>query len=66
MAKQNISYEDILTELESIVNAVEKGELEIDQLAQQLKRAQTLLSLGKSQLQKVKNDVQKILDHEQK
>lgn len=65
MAKQNISYEDILNELESIVSAVERGDLEIAQLTRQLKRAQTLLAQGKEQLQKVKNDVQNIFRHEQ-
>lgn len=64
MAKQNISYEDILNELESIVSAVERGDLEIAQLTRQLKRAQTLLAQGKEQLQKVKNDVQNIFRHE--
>lgn len=66
MAKQSISYEDALRELDQIVTAVERGDLEIDQLTTQLKRAQTLLALCKVQLQQVKTDVQKILDNEQK
>lgn len=32
MAKQTISYEDALRELDQIVTAVERGDLEIDQL----------------------------------
>lgn len=66
MAKQRISYEDALHELEKIVTAVERGDLEINQLTTQLKRAQTLLTLCKAQLLQVKTDVQKILDNEQK
>lgn len=66
MPKASLSYEAALTELDSIVNAVERGELEIDQLTTQLKRAQILLAQCKNQLQKVQTDVQKILDHEQK
>lgn len=66
MPKASLSYEAALAELGSIVNAVERGELEIDQLTTQLKRAQILLAQCKNQLQKVQTDVQKILDHEQK
>lgn len=66
MPKASLSYEAALAELDSIVNAVEHGELEIDQLTTQLKRAQILLAQCKNQLQKVQTDVQKILDHEQK
>ena len=66
MPKASLSYEAALAELDSIVNAVERGELEIDQLTTQLKCAQILLAQCKNQLQKVQTDVQKILDHEQK
>ena len=66
MPKASLSYEAALAELDSIVNGVERGELEIDQLTTQLKRAQILLAQCKNPLQNVQTDVQKILDHEQK
>ena len=66
MPKASLSYEAALAELDSIVNAVERGELEIDQLTTQLTRAQILRAQCKTHLPKVQTDVQKILDHEQK
>lgn len=63
--KQKITYEAALTELEQIVTAVERGELPIDQLTQQLKRGQELLAFCKNQLTQVETDVNNILNNGQ-
>lgn len=66
MPKITLTYEQALDELESIVAAVEGGQLPIGQLTTQIKRGQELLAHCKNQLQKVRKDVQTILDDEQK
>ncbi|MDO5075517.1 MAG: exodeoxyribonuclease VII small subunit [Bacteroidales bacterium] len=66
MPKKTLTYEQAMTELETIVSAVENGELEIDQLTTQIKRAQELLAHCKAQLNQVKTDVQSLLADEQK
>lgn len=66
MPKKTLTYEQAMAELETIVSAVENGQLEIDQLTTQIKRAQELLAHCKSQLNQVKNDVQSLLADEQK
>ena len=53
MAKKSaLSYEEALSELESIVTAIESGDLPIDQLTPRLARAQELLACCKQQLEK--------------
>lgn len=63
MAKK-LTYESALAELETIVSAVERGELPIEKLVNQLKRAQELLAFCKTQLTQVENDVNSILNNE--
>ena len=62
--QEQITYEAALAELEQIVAAVERGELPIDQLTAQLKRAQALLAHCKAQLTQVEADVNALLDNE--
>lgn len=62
--KTTPSYEEALSELETIVASIEDGQLPIDQLTPRLTRAQELLALCKQQLEQVSADVKKILDHE--
>ena len=65
MPKKNVpSYEEALSELESIVTAIEGGNLPIEQLTPRLSRAQELLALCKQKLEQVNTDVKKILDNE--
>lgn len=60
--KENITYEAALAELERIVASVESGELPIDKLTVQLKRAQELLAFCKTQLTQVETDVNALLN----
>lgn len=60
--KENITYEAALAELERIVASVESGELPIDKLTAQLKRAQELLAFCKTQLTQVETDVNALLN----
>lgn len=62
---QKLTYETALKELEAIVEAVEQGNLPVDQLSVKLKRGQELIAFCKKQLTIVENDVNTILNHEQ-
>ena len=54
-------YEDSIKELESIVRRMENDELDIDTLATQLKRAQTLIKSCRDKLTKTDEEIKSIL-----
>ena len=56
-----MKYEEAIKKLEEIVEQMENGELDIDQMANQLKEAQKLVKMCKERLSKVDEDVKKIL-----
>jgi exodeoxyribonuclease VII small subunit len=58
---ENIKYEAAMAELQSIVRKMENDELDIDQMAEQLKRAQELIKLCKDKLTKTDAEIKKIL-----
>lgn len=58
---KEIKYEAALAELQTIVNKMENDELDIDQMSEQLKRAQELIKLCKDKLTKTDEEIQKIL-----
>lgn len=62
MVKENIKYEEAVHQLEDIVQKLEEGELDIDELTRELKKAQKLISLCKQRLTKTDEEIQKILD----
>ena len=56
-----MKYEDSIKELESIVRRMENDELDIDTLATQLKRAQTLIKSCRAKLTKTDEEIKSIL-----
>ena len=60
--KQEIKYEEAVSQLEDIVRKMENNELDIDQLGEQLKKAQMLLKLCKDRLTKTDEEIKKILE----
>lgn len=54
------SYESAINELELIVNRLEKGDCDIDQLTQELKRAQKLIAFCRERLFKTDKEVKKL------
>ena len=56
-----MKYEDSIKELESIVRRMENDELDIDTLATQLKRAQTLIKSCRDNLTKTDEEIKSIL-----
>ena len=56
-----MKYEDSIKELESIARRMENDELDIDTLATQLKRAQTLIKSCRDKLTKTDEEIKSIL-----
>jgi exodeoxyribonuclease VII small subunit len=62
---QQMKYEEAVSRLEEIVKKMENDELDIDQMAQQLKEAQQLIKLCKDRLTKVDADIKAVIDAQQ-
>ena len=59
-----MKYEKAVCELEEIVDKMERDELDIDQLSEQLKRAKVLVKLCKDKLTKTDEEIKKLLSEE--
>ena len=59
---KEIKYEEAVHKLEAIVDKMERGELDIDSMAAQLKEAQELVKLCKQNLKRTDNEIQKLLE----
>lgn len=59
-----MKYEKAVCELEEIVDKMERDELDIDQLSEQLKRAKVLVKLCKDKLSKTDEEIKKLLSEE--
>ena len=59
--KEELKYEQALAELQAIVRRMENDEMDIDQMSEQLKRAQELIKFCKDKLTKTDEEIKKIL-----
>ena len=59
-----MTYEEAIRQLDDIVRQIETGEMGIDQLTTQLKRAQELIAFCRDTLYKTDEEVQKLLQPE--
>ena len=57
---KEIKYEEALAQLQEIVRKMESNEVDIDELAVQLKVAQRLIKLCKDKLSKTEEEILKI------
>lgn len=62
--EKELKYEQAYAELQAIVRKMENDELDIDQMSEQLKRAQLLIKLCKDKLTKTDEEIKKILAEE--
>ena len=62
--KEEMKYEQAFAELQAIVRRMENDELDIDQMGEQLRRAQQLIKLCKDKLTKTDEEIKKILAEE--
>lgn len=60
--KKAPNYEEAVSQLEEIVQKMESGELDIDMMSTELKKAQLLIKLCKDKLTKTDEEIKKILE----
>ena len=58
--EENLKYEEAMAQLEGIVRKMESNELNIDEIAAQLKTAQQLIKFCKDKLSKTEAELSKI------
>ncbi|MDR0815625.1 MAG: exodeoxyribonuclease VII small subunit [Bacteroidales bacterium] len=61
MAKQEITYREATEEIEEILDKIENGEIDIDELTGQIKRAAALLQSCKDKLFQTEQEVEQVL-----
>lgn len=62
MAAKKVTYNEAITEIEEILGKIENEELDVDELAEKVKRVSTLLKICKDKLQKTNDQVEQILN----
>ncbi|KGF53036.1 exodeoxyribonuclease VII small subunit [Prevotella amnii] len=60
---KKINYEEAVKQLEEIVEKMESGELDLDSMTTQLKKAQELVKLCKNRLMQTDKDIQGLLEN---
>ena len=65
METEKLTYAEAMDELESIVDHVEQNEMDIDGLAERLKRAQKLVKFCRERLLKTEEEVKSILSSDE-
>ena len=63
MPKKELTYSEAISKIEEILNKIENEELDIDQLAKNVKLASELMKFCKSKLHDTENEVEKILEN---
>ncbi|WP_297090975.1 exodeoxyribonuclease VII small subunit [uncultured Draconibacterium sp.] len=61
MAAKKISYSEAMSEIEEILVKIENEELDVDELAEKVKRVSVLLKTCKDKLTKTNEQVEQIL-----
>lgn len=61
MAKEKISYADASAEIEAILEEIESGDLDVDLLADKVKRVSALLKICNDKLKKTEKEVENVL-----
>lgn len=61
---KNIKYEEAVKQLETIVGKMENGDLDIDSMTEELKKAKTLIKLCKNKLKHTDEEIRKLLETE--
>ena len=61
---KNIKYEEAVKQLETSVDKMENGDLDIDSMTEELKKAKTLIKLCKNKLKHTDEEIRKLLETE--
>lgn len=62
MAKKEQTYSEAIKELEEILDKIESGDLEVDVLTAEIKKASGLIKFCKDKLYKTDEEIKKIFD----
>lgn len=60
---KEIKYEEAVKQLEDIVKQLESGELDLDDMSSELKKAQQLIKICKDRLTKTDEEIKEILEN---
>jgi exodeoxyribonuclease VII small subunit len=61
MATKKVTYNEAISEVEEILEKIENEELDVDELAEKVKRVSALLKICKDKLLKTNEQVEQIL-----
>lgn len=61
MTKKNLSYSEAIATIDEILQQIETGDLDVDELAEKVKQVSELLKLCKGKLFSTEKEVKKIL-----
>lgn len=61
MATKKVSYNEAMSEIEEILEKIENEELDVDELAEKVKRVAVLLKICKEKLHKTNEQVEQVL-----
>ena len=61
MAPKKQTYREAITEVEEILSSIENDELDVDELAEKVKKVTQLLKFCKDKLYKTQEEVEKVL-----
>jgi exodeoxyribonuclease VII small subunit len=61
MAEKVISYSEAIATIDSILEQIERGELDVDELAAKVKQATELLKICKGKLFNTSKEIEKVL-----
>ncbi len=61
--KKAISYSEAIQKIEEILEQIEEGNMEIDQLGESLKEVSNLIQLCKSKISKTEKEINNILQN---
>ena len=64
MTKEKISYGDAVAEIEAILQEIEEGKLEVDELASKVNRVTDLLKICRDKLYLTEKQIGEILDED--
>lgn len=62
MAKKEKTYNEAIQELQQILDRIESGDLDVDILTQEIKKASVLIKYCKNKLYKADEEIKKVLD----
>ncbi len=62
MAKKTIKYEEAVAQIDEILKKIRSGEISVDELSAEVKRATELITLCRERLHKAEAEVKSIIE----